>query len=187
MPKPLPGECWRLTDGSIALFVRDYTPSSSPLFGAAKDLAWRMLDVRVDHVGTTSNYEDDGRNVGPNGNRYGLVKLLGVVRQYEVSPSEYEVHWGSYCPDRYCGPSFAELKDQAAAAARALTKLDGGDRLDLAEAMALTGLKEACIDKAVREGDLRAFRSAGTMKFRRDDLDRLAASKSVRGGFYPGS
>lgn len=54
-----------------------------------------------------------------------------------------------------------------------------GDLLDAREAMSLLGINEAELQTMVARGDLRAFRSAGTMKFRRDDVVGLKSEKKT--------
>jgi multisubunit Na+/H+ antiporter MnhC subunit len=51
--------------------------------------------------------------------------------------------------------------------------------LDAREAMQLLGINEADLQTLVARGDLRAFRSAGTMKFRRDDVSAIKAEKAT--------
>lgn len=53
------------------------------------------------------------------------------------------------------------------------------DLLDAREAMQLLGINENELQTLVARGDLRAFRSAGTMKFRRDDVSALKAEKGT--------
>jgi hypothetical protein len=54
-----------------------------------------------------------------------------------------------------------------------------GELLDAREAMALLGIGENDLQNLVARGDLRAFRSAGTMKFRRDDVLSLKSEKGT--------
>lgn len=54
-----------------------------------------------------------------------------------------------------------------------------GDLLDAREAMSMLGINEAELQTMVARGDLRAFRSAGTMKFRRDDVLGLKSEKKT--------
>ena len=54
-----------------------------------------------------------------------------------------------------------------------------GELLDAREAMALLGINENDLQTLVARGDLRAFRSAGTMKFRRDDVSSLKSDKGT--------
>jgi hypothetical protein len=54
-----------------------------------------------------------------------------------------------------------------------------GELLDAREAMSLLGINENELQTLVARGDLRAFRSAGTMKFRRDDVSSLKAEKGT--------
>ncbi|MFH0938834.1 MAG: helix-turn-helix domain-containing protein [Planctomycetota bacterium] len=51
--------------------------------------------------------------------------------------------------------------------------------LDAREAMHLLGINENELQTLVARGDLRAFRSAGTMKFRRDDISALKSDKGT--------
>ena len=51
--------------------------------------------------------------------------------------------------------------------------------LDAREAMQILGINEADLQTLVARGDLRAFRSAGTMKFRRDDVSSLKQEKAT--------
>lgn len=51
--------------------------------------------------------------------------------------------------------------------------------LDAREAMQLLGINENDLQTLVARGDLRAFRSAGTMKFRRDDISSLKTEKGT--------
>lgn len=48
--------------------------------------------------------------------------------------------------------------------------MSDGELLDAREAMSLLGVNETDLQTMVARGSLRAFRSAGTMKFRRDDV-----------------
>jgi hypothetical protein len=52
-----------------------------------------------------------------------------------------------------------------------------GELLDAREAMSILGINENELQTLVARGDLRAFRSAGTMKFRRDDVSSLKSEK----------
>jgi len=52
-----------------------------------------------------------------------------------------------------------------------------GELLDAREAMSMLGINENELQTLVARGDLRAFRSAGTMKFRRDDVVSLKSEK----------
>ena len=54
-----------------------------------------------------------------------------------------------------------------------------GELLDAREAMNLLGINENDLQTLVARGDLRAFRSAGTMKFRRDDVSALKSEKGT--------
>ncbi|MCY3020341.1 MAG: hypothetical protein NTW87_15085 [Planctomycetota bacterium] len=54
-----------------------------------------------------------------------------------------------------------------------------GELLDAREAMSMLGISEAELQTLVARGDLRAFRSAGTMKFRRDDVMSLKTDKGT--------
>src|SRR5436309_10919474 len=54
-----------------------------------------------------------------------------------------------------------------------------GELLDAREAMSLLGINENELQTLVARGDLRAFRSAGTMKFRRDDVVSLKSEKGT--------
>jgi len=54
-----------------------------------------------------------------------------------------------------------------------------GELLDAREAMALLGINENELQTLVARGDLRAFRSAGTMKFRRDDVVSVKNEKGT--------
>lgn len=54
-----------------------------------------------------------------------------------------------------------------------------GELLDAREAMSLLGINENELQTLVARGDLRAFRSAGTMKFRRDDVSSLKSEKGT--------
>ncbi|HYF51943.1 MAG TPA: helix-turn-helix domain-containing protein [Planctomycetota bacterium] len=51
--------------------------------------------------------------------------------------------------------------------------------LDAREAMQILGINENDLQTLVARGDLRAFRSAGTMKFRRDDVASLKTEKGT--------
>lgn len=51
--------------------------------------------------------------------------------------------------------------------------------LDAREAMQILGINEGDLQTLVARGDLRAFRSAGTMKFRRDDVSSLKQEKAT--------
>jgi len=51
--------------------------------------------------------------------------------------------------------------------------------LDAREAMQILGINENDLQTLVARGDLRAFRSAGTMKFRRDDISSLKTEKGT--------
>jgi len=53
------------------------------------------------------------------------------------------------------------------------------DLLDAREAMQTLGITENELQNLVARGDLRAFRSAGTMKFRRDDVLAIKADKGT--------
>ncbi|MGD0090292.1 MAG: helix-turn-helix domain-containing protein [Planctomycetota bacterium] len=53
------------------------------------------------------------------------------------------------------------------------------DLLDAREAMSLLGISENELQNLVARGDLRAFRSAGTMKFRRDDVVAIKSDKGT--------
>ena len=53
------------------------------------------------------------------------------------------------------------------------------DLLDAREAMQILGITESELQNLVARGDLRAFRSAGTMKFRRDDVVAIKAEKGT--------
>lgn len=57
--------------------------------------------------------------------------------------------------------------------------MSDGDLLDAREAMSLLGINENDLQTLVARGDLRAFRSAGTMKFRRDDVSALKSDKGT--------
>jgi len=54
-----------------------------------------------------------------------------------------------------------------------------GDLLDAREAMQMLGINENELQTLVARGDLRAFRAAGTMKFRRDDVMSIKADKGT--------
>ena len=54
-----------------------------------------------------------------------------------------------------------------------------GELIDAREAMDLLGIGENDLQTYVARGDLRAFRSAGTMKFRRDDVVQLKTEKGT--------
>ncbi|HEY3318884.1 MAG TPA: helix-turn-helix domain-containing protein [Planctomycetota bacterium] len=54
-----------------------------------------------------------------------------------------------------------------------------GELLDAREAMSMLGINENDLQTLVARGDLRAFRSAGTMKFRRDDVMSLKTDKGT--------
>lgn len=54
-----------------------------------------------------------------------------------------------------------------------------GELLDAREAMSMLGINEGELQTLVARGDLRAFRSAGTMKFRRDDVVVLKSEKGT--------
>lgn len=54
-----------------------------------------------------------------------------------------------------------------------------GELLDAREAMSVLGINEAELQTMVARGDLRAFRSAGTMKFRRDDVVGIKTEKKT--------
>lgn len=54
-----------------------------------------------------------------------------------------------------------------------------GELLDAREAMSMLGINEGELQTLVARGDLRAFRSAGTMKFRRDDVVTLKSEKGT--------
>jgi hypothetical protein len=54
-----------------------------------------------------------------------------------------------------------------------------GELLDAREAMSLLGINENDLQTLVARGDLRAFRSGGTMKFRRDDVGSLKTEKGT--------
>src|SRR5947208_10307231 len=54
-----------------------------------------------------------------------------------------------------------------------------GELLDAREAMGMLGINEGELQTLVARGDLRAFRSAGTMKFRRDDVVTLKSDKGT--------
>ena len=57
--------------------------------------------------------------------------------------------------------------------------MSDGELLDAREAMATLGINEAELQTLVARGDLRAFRSAGTMKFRRDDVVGIKSEKKT--------
>lgn len=57
--------------------------------------------------------------------------------------------------------------------------MSNGDLLDAREAMSMLGINENDLQTLVARGDLRAFRSAGTMKFRRDDVMSLKSEKGT--------
>lgn len=57
--------------------------------------------------------------------------------------------------------------------------MSDGELLDAREAMSLLGINEAELQTMVARGDLRAFRSAGTMKFRRDDVVGIKSEKKT--------
>ncbi len=54
-----------------------------------------------------------------------------------------------------------------------------GELLDAREAMSLLGVNESDLQTMVARGSLRAFRSAGTMKFRRDDVLSIKSEKKT--------
>mgnify|MGYP000073678730 CR=1 FL=1 len=54
-----------------------------------------------------------------------------------------------------------------------------GELIDAREAMELLNIPENELQNLVARGDLRAFRSAGTMKFRRDDVNALKTEKGT--------
>lgn len=54
-----------------------------------------------------------------------------------------------------------------------------GELLDAREAMSLLGVNETDLQTMVARGSLRAFRSAGTMKFRRDDVLSIKNDKKT--------
>jgi len=54
-----------------------------------------------------------------------------------------------------------------------------GELIDAREAMELLNIPENELQNLVARGDLRAFRSAGTMKFRRDDVQALKTEKGT--------
>lgn len=54
-----------------------------------------------------------------------------------------------------------------------------GELIDAREAMDALGIGESELQNLVARGDLRAFRSAGTMKFRRDDVVGLKSEKGT--------
>ena len=55
--------------------------------------------------------------------------------------------------------------------------MSDGELLDAREAMSLLGVNETDLQTMVARGSLRAFRSAGTMKFRRDDVLGIKTEK----------
>lgn len=57
--------------------------------------------------------------------------------------------------------------------------MSDGELLDAREAMSLLGVNETDLQTMVARGSLRAFRSAGTMKFRRDDVLGLKGEKKT--------
>src|ERR1043165_8405098 len=57
--------------------------------------------------------------------------------------------------------------------------MSDGELLDAREAMSILGINETDLQTLVARGDLRAFRSAGTMKFRRDDVVTLKSDKGT--------
>ena len=57
--------------------------------------------------------------------------------------------------------------------------MSDGELLDAREAMSLLGINETDLQTMVARGDLRAFRSAGTMKFRRDDVMNIKTEKKT--------
>ncbi len=57
--------------------------------------------------------------------------------------------------------------------------MSDGELLDAREAMSLLGVNETDLQTMVARGSLRAFRSAGTMKFRRDDVLGLKTEKKT--------
>jgi hypothetical protein len=54
-----------------------------------------------------------------------------------------------------------------------------GELIDAREAMEMLNIPENELQNLVARGDLRAFRSAGTMKFRRDDVQALKSEKGT--------
>jgi hypothetical protein len=54
-----------------------------------------------------------------------------------------------------------------------------GELIDAREAMEMLSIPENELQNLVARGDLRAFRSAGTMKFRRDDVNALKTEKGT--------
>jgi hypothetical protein len=54
-----------------------------------------------------------------------------------------------------------------------------GELIDAREAMEMLSIAETDLQNLVARGDLRAFRSAGTMKFRRDDVMALKQEKGT--------
>src|SRR5437016_1979877 len=54
-----------------------------------------------------------------------------------------------------------------------------GDLLDARQAMALLVMNEADLQALVQHGDLKAFRSSGTMKFRREDVKAIKEAKGT--------
>jgi len=54
-----------------------------------------------------------------------------------------------------------------------------GELIDAREAMDMLNIPENELQNLVARGDLRAFRSAGTMKFRRDDVQALKSEKGT--------
>src|SRR5476649_2011786 len=54
-----------------------------------------------------------------------------------------------------------------------------GELLDAREAMQILGINENELQTLVAKGSLRAFRSAGTMKFRRDDVVGMKTEKQT--------
>src|SRR5437868_3405490 len=57
--------------------------------------------------------------------------------------------------------------------------MSDGELLDAREAMSVLGINESELQTMVARGDLRAFRSAGTMKFRRDDVVGIKTEKKT--------
>src|ERR1043165_319341 len=57
--------------------------------------------------------------------------------------------------------------------------MSDGELLDAREAMSLLGINETDLQTMVARGDLSAFRSAGTMKFRRDDVMGIKGEKKT--------
>src|SRR5258708_12874636 len=53
------------------------------------------------------------------------------------------------------------------------------DLLDQREAMSILGMNENDLLQVVARGDLRAFRSTGTLRFRRDDVLALKSDKGT--------